>query len=89
MRLNSTLFLHGYLEISTENKCDLSSVGFSSNRLKKCLFHVFTNMNVVFSILCYNCSLLVTSSICIMSITKLEYAPLRDMTHVSVLLKGK
>ena len=38
MRLNSTPFLRGYLEISTENKCDLSSVGFSSNRLKKCLF---------------------------------------------------
>ena len=46
-------------------------------------------MNVVFSILCYNCSLLATSSICIMSITKLEYVTLRDMTHVSVLLKGK
>lgn len=88
MRLNNTPFLHGYLEISTENKCDLSSVGFSSNRLKKCLFHVFTNMNVVFSILCYNCSLLATSSICI-SITQLEYATLRDMTHVSVLLNGK
>ena len=89
MRLSNTPFLHGYLGISIENKCDLSSVGFSSNRLKKCLFHVFTNMNVVFSILCYNCSLLVTSSICIMTITQLEYATLRDMAHVSVLLNGK
>ena len=52
MKFNNIAFLHGYLGIGTGNKCDLSSVGYSSNMFKKCLFHVSSiNMYVALFIL--------------------------------------